>query len=312
MGDGSEKSIEEVKIGDEVITHTGNKRKVLNTFNRFFTGELITIQPKGFPFPLSMTDNHPVAVMTGSCSWRWQPGDFIWKNANDVEINDRILIGYTRNDKSEEILDLANYFGKNVICLDDLMNGKVEFSSETNTKQAIDRCKKVDWKNRIKFPQSAYNKAIFRYIPICPSFARLIGLYLAEGCCTTKRVIFNLAAYEENLAGEILALVKGLFGTTGKTKIVNKRKTGRVVIFGNVNLVRFFKSFAPGSAITKRVPAIFFNCNENIKTALLTGWLDGDGHKRVRSSKKPHLVVSGGIASVGLARDLVIIGFLLA
>lgn len=305
MANGSEKEIEKVKVGDEVTTHVGKSRKVLSLFNRKFSGEMVKIHVKGFPFPLTMTSDHPVGVIAGTCDWRWQPGALTWKHASELEENDRVIIGWSRqNDAKNKILNVLDYLGDGAIDLNDLMNDKCNtFSSKSNKDTAIKKCSQVNWRDRVKLPYSQYNKAILKFVSICPSLGRLIGLYLAEGCCTKKRVIFNLGSHEESLGGEILALVKGLFGINGRIKLSNKRKTALLVIFGNVNFVKFIKTLAPGNAFTKRVPSIFMDSNENVKMAVLQGWLDGDGHMRVKTAKKAHIVVYGSTSSSGMARD---------
>ncbi|MFQ5532992.1 MAG: LAGLIDADG family homing endonuclease, partial [Candidatus Methylomirabilales bacterium] len=53
------KSIEAVEEGEEVLTHEGSFRKVLWTTSHRYRGELVEVQPTGFP-PFRLTPNHPV------------------------------------------------------------------------------------------------------------------------------------------------------------------------------------------------------------------------------------------------------------
>lgn len=61
MRDGTEKPIEEVRVGDLVISHTGETRRVVETFVNPFKGELRSIQGKGFQEDrrLYVTAEHP-------------------------------------------------------------------------------------------------------------------------------------------------------------------------------------------------------------------------------------------------------------
>lgn len=53
------KPIESVTDGDHVLTHAGEYRKVEWASAHAFDGELVEVQPTGFP-PLRLTENHPV------------------------------------------------------------------------------------------------------------------------------------------------------------------------------------------------------------------------------------------------------------
>jgi len=53
------KPIEEVKEGDEVLTHEGCIRKVTGTMAHWYQGEVVEVSPTGFP-PFRLTPNHPV------------------------------------------------------------------------------------------------------------------------------------------------------------------------------------------------------------------------------------------------------------
>jgi hypothetical protein len=284
MADGSERNIEDLRIGDRVVTHTGKSRYVINTMNRVYSGEMIKLKVRSFPFPITMTSDHPVAVIAGRCNWRWQPGALIWKKAGELTTEDRVIIGYSRDPLPRSNLDTSTLFGN-------------------------DKFKIID--DKVRMLCSMKKSAIYRYVPISPSLGRFIGLYLAEGGCTHKKVKFDLSAKEESLAMEIIALGKGLFGAKGTTRLVNKNKTGRVVEFNNVNLVRVIKHLVPDKVYTKRVPAQFFNADEQIKLAIIMGWLDGDGHQKVRRDKdaKARMRITGVTTSIGLARDMTVLAY---
>jgi predicted Ser/Thr protein kinase/intein/homing endonuclease len=281
MADGSEKNIEEVNVGDEVVTHSGKCRKVLNTMNRTYSGKMVTLTVSHFPFPLTMTEDHPVAVVESSQNWRWVPGNLVWKKAKDLTNEDRVLIGW-RKESEDKTIDLSVY-------LDNFVSAF------------------VDGFEKVRIPTGEKKNAINRFVPVTHSLARLFGLYLAEGCCTTKKVVFNLSHKEQNLASEIISLVKAIFGANATQRLVNKNKTGRIVEINNVNLAKVFKGMAPGLAGTKRVPPIFMCASESVKTGLLSGWLDGDGHKKLKKDNKTgkySVSISGTTISENMSRDI--------
>lgn len=62
-GDGSIKSIEDIRVGDDVLSHTGETNKVINTFNRLYTGVMYQFKASNLTIPITMTAEHPVLVV---------------------------------------------------------------------------------------------------------------------------------------------------------------------------------------------------------------------------------------------------------
>jgi hypothetical protein len=60
-GDGLKK-IEDVKIGDKVLTHTGKYSRVLKTMYRWYDGDVVTLKSGALSelFPTTVTDNHRI------------------------------------------------------------------------------------------------------------------------------------------------------------------------------------------------------------------------------------------------------------
>lgn len=280
MANGSEKSVESVKIGDHVVTHKGRVRPVTDTMSRSYTGDMVDMTVSGFPFPLTMTADHPVAVLPSRCDWRWQPGELQWKKAGDLTPNDRVVLGYNREQGVDGRVDLVGVLDKHVVVA-----------------------------TGIKKPGTMDKNAVPTTVKVNSALARFIGVYIAEGgCYEGKKVVFNLAADEESLANEIIDLGQRLFGASGTTRLVNERKTGRVVEFHNSNLHDAIKHIVPGDVYSKRVPPLFFSASEEVKEALLIGWFDGDGCSEVRVQKgKPSVRMTGVTASNGLARDMCVL-----
>lgn len=285
MADGREKFIENVSFGDEVITVNGQGKAVIDTMSRLYSGKMVTMSVKGFPFPITMTEDHPVAVIPSRCNWRWQPDELEWKKAGELTVEDRVVIGFDKQNSVRGIIDLS-----------DALGAKADFSVDENDIEMI------------RVPYTQHKNAINRYVPMSPSLARFFGLYLAEGgCYEGKKVVFHLNAKESALANEIIVLAKGLFGVSGTTRLVNERKTGRVVEFHNSNFYDVIKHYVPDNVYLKRVPPMFFAQDEQVKMSLVFGWMDGDGHYKLRKVKnKPAVRMTGVTASAGLARDMTV------
>jgi intein-like protein with splicing domain/LAGLIDADG DNA endonuclease family protein len=79
------KSIEDIKINDLVISHTGRNRKVLGIISRDYEGDLIEISSFGSSENILCTPNHPVRVYNSSLQ------SYEWKNAEDITLQDRLV-----------------------------------------------------------------------------------------------------------------------------------------------------------------------------------------------------------------------------
>ncbi len=304
LSNGSEMAIESIQVGDEVVTHTGQNRKVVDTMTRLYDGELVMLHVSGFPFPLEMTADHPVAVMDDG---------FRWKQASDLEENDKVLIGWGRSE-NDPVLDMVKILGSDrVIDFDELMKENAYTRGNEpqvpigNVGVARDVVKRsgIDWKGRIKLVRGLTENAILRHVPVSPSLGRLIGLYLAEGGTDAWRIVFTFHAKETALAGEVLALVRGLFGVEGELVRQRERKTVLKVRFNNQTLAEVFKALVPGNVYTKRIPGVFFTAGIETRLALLLGWMAGDGYVGIKGGKQPSNVrITGVTTCAGLARDM--------
>ncbi len=62
--------IEQIKVGDKVLTHKGNFKVVTEVFQREYTGKMYTFRTLGNSERLSVTEGHPILVYSGGTT-RW-------------------------------------------------------------------------------------------------------------------------------------------------------------------------------------------------------------------------------------------------
>jgi hypothetical protein len=299
MGDGTEKAIEDVKVGDEVISHTGQKRKVLELKRRSYTGPLYAAQVAGHPSVLRMTAEHPVAVFPNSRSsgHGYTPGKLKWVEAKDLNQKDRVLVPFGNRQGREQRLDLKDW-----------LPGQNDRHDSSIIETDRVRCKKAhSWCNR--------------FIDVGSEFGRLVGLYLAEGSIRVENrvrpegdsrvegITFTFGGDEQHFADETICLMRSVFGAESRAIVKPKGKNVIIVRCDNKTVGLFFRSFCGGKAYTKSVPPIFFDAPFRARMALLRGWLDGDGHVRVKrkqgvSREYVEFSVTGTTVSNRLSRDM--------
>jgi len=249
MQDGSEKKIEDVKIGETVINHKGEPAKVTNVIKKKFTGDLVTVKIKGHHREITATETHHGMFLPYS-TYRFKYNRCERKKFGELEIGDYMLLPFG----SQEI--------KNHTILYD--NG--------NTIKEI----KVD------------NK-----------FARLIGLYLAEGGLSTgNAVTWSFNSNETMYMEEVKILVKEIFDidtTIHKTGCDNCLRVSANSPF----IKNFFSTLINGNIYTKSIPSLFFTADKSIRLSLIRGWLDGDGYKNFKVN-----AVIGYTSSDNLGHDM--------
>lgn len=102
MADGSEKFIDEIKIGDYVYTAQGNIRKVIDTIAKPFSGELVEIQVKGYATTIAATPDHQFVRYTNlwyskkdkryKNRWNLRTENQEWKAIGELKEGDYICL----------------------------------------------------------------------------------------------------------------------------------------------------------------------------------------------------------------------------
>jgi nucleoside-diphosphate-sugar epimerase len=112
------KSIEDVNVGDKVLSDDGTFNVVTDVFRSIYEGELITIDASGIP-TLSATPEHPVKVMVRTGKSRklkdWGKWREEWKKAKELKKGDFLVVpSLAYQEKLDDLLledDLCELFG---------------------------------------------------------------------------------------------------------------------------------------------------------------------------------------------------------
>lgn len=295
MADGTEKELKDVRIGELVVTHTGAIRQVIDTFQKQYTGDMVTIAVRGHSRPITATADHRF-IWFPDCEYGRNNGGrdkkrdasrMEWKAIGDLEVNQRVLIpfGLNLSPAESELIDVEDLTG---LRQDGYL--MAESMRRLPHKTAIIPEYFRTWKH-----------------PICGAvlvdvrLARLIGLYLAEGGASKHRVDFWFNRSEQFLAWETAALIESVFGVAAEINHQPSKPTVVNVRCNSVPLAAFFKSLIPGNVYSKEVPVELFRAERAVRMAALRGWMDGDGHDRGDGSSPK---VTGVSASRPLAQSM--------
>ncbi len=133
----------------------------------------------------------------------------------------------------------------------------------------------------VRFPNE-HKPGIPAHLPLTEEFARLLGLYCAEGSVVKSKdrpnsltITFNFSPQEFGFADETVQLLKHCLGVDAQ---VVKRQTTLGVSVMKASAGLLLKSLAGGKAQDKHVPAQIFNAPRNVAKAFLDAYVAGDGH----------------------------------
>lgn len=265
MADGSEKPIEEIKIGEMVLNHLGDPVRVNNIIKKQFTGNLVTIKIKGWHRTVTATETHHGLRLKHTPGERFKYNGEEKIKFGELQIGDYCAIPYGLNKNLSVVLDVH---------------------------QLLPEAPYDD-----RFVQGG-RKQIPRYIAVDEKFCRLLGLYLAEGGCGNSCVTWSFNHQECLLRQEVKSLVKEIFNLDTAEQKTGCENCIRVAIYGKV-CVEFFKALVPGNLYSKTIPNFVFGLSHQCKMALIRGWLDGDGFKNFKVN-----AVIGYTSSKTLAEDM--------
>jgi len=142
------KNIEEVKLTDKLLTHTGIFQKICNLQNKLYNGDLYDINIKYHGDIITCTEEHPFYVREKENNLTF--GKPVWKEAKYLNQNDyfgmvintnSIIPNFTIN-KINIILDKPEfwYILGYYICNGSCLNNKIYFSiPEINKKEIIEK-----------------------------------------------------------------------------------------------------------------------------------------------------------------------------
>ena len=95
MADGTRKPIQDVDVGELVVSHMGKSRRVNGTVKKLYSGTLVTMHADEGWIPVTATSDHQFLS-----SLPPKGMDHVWKSCGQLELGDLLLAHYPKVDKS--------------------------------------------------------------------------------------------------------------------------------------------------------------------------------------------------------------------
>ncbi|GMV19997.1 MAG: hypothetical protein AMXMBFR56_82210 [Polyangiaceae bacterium] len=250
MADLTEREIQHVGEGNEVFTHTGAIARVSAVSKRNYEGLLHHVELKGYPYPLTATPEHPLLIDKGQ--------GLVWTPIKDVKPGDFVLMPYGAPREGEpQNIHVPDW-------VPDLWD-----------------CEST----RVRRRSGRRDFDIPRDIPLDENFARLLGLFLAEGSYTHKNdqlsgLVFTFATEEHDYRSFVVEALKNILGAHAEIRMPRLRPSVGDVVCHNSVLAYLFLALCGRGALQKHLPSVIFKAPTQVRRALLRGWLEGDGTKK--------------------------------
>jgi intein/homing endonuclease len=287
------KPIEEICVGERVLSHKGRWTPVRRIFRRFYQGKIFLIHVAYCSQPLKITPGHKVLVRRrGEIEPIWVPseelreGDFMFlptprpASAYARELNlMELLPGHPSDGKwlyygsvSGETLRIHQALAE----LESIKPGVLR-QLATNLQVRYDKVR------RLRSTGAPTRLCIPNCIKIDQNLTTLVGYYLAEGSVTLRPagrhvITFVFGDDEQSFVQEVERLMNLVFGVRGKLTHVESEKAVKLAFYCKPIAELFAQTFGRYSR-TRSLPTWFWDLPNDLLVGLVRGYWNGDGSK---------------------------------
>ncbi len=249
LTDQNYKPIEEIKVGDSVLTHDGNYKKVQEVYARPYSGVIQRIKIKGDGInTIEVTNDHPFLYVDKLKQRERNKGwNVRWNTPQFFKKNDYLVLPINKTVRSKDFheVEIKEYAGK-----------KAGF------------------------------KKVRKKIPSTKEFFKLAGYYLAEGSISGGSYLnFSFGSHERGYIEEVKILLQKVFNIEKMQEFTHKKNHGTSVVVSSVELCRLFEQFGRG-ANKKEIPEWMLFEQPEKQQELITSYFCGDGNYYNQRSKK--------------------------
>jgi len=300
--------IEDIKIGERVLSSDGYYHKVLRTFKNDYNGELLSIQSSVSSQPILTTPEHPFLVMRGkhqsliskpcdsSCDTYINNGDGDgnqrphnvqilpsgnwWARVHTVE-GKRITLG-SHKTKEDAVNAIINYKKENYKLGHNLDWDEAEninkydwlvskWNSEIKDVDIINIPQEFLKNTKLGLQRNGVDK-----FELNEEFLWIIGIYIAEGSCSKRSLNFALHKEETVFQNRIITFFQKL---GYNAKLITSSENGVCVVVNSTTLALWFPKWLGHLCYNKRIPQELMQLPVEKTWALIKGIYDGDGSK---------------------------------
>lgn len=275
MGTGGLKNIEDIEVGEEVITHKGRNKKVEYVHEYDQDGEMIKYTTVNSNIPVTTTKTHEIfAIKHAHCdkgdkrAYRickptckqeycvnppYESYKPEWIPASELEKDDVLVYPiYKPTGEFPKVLDLADYTD---------CSSRYKYDNEFVWAQ-----------KHVKVP---------RFIEVNEDLVRLAGYYVSEGGTSgeARTINFTFHSKEHDYIIEVVKLIRRVFGKDVRIKVQDRVEEGnsyRIWVSSKI-VCHFMSSLFGHNTYVKRLPEWFKDLPDTLVRNFLETAVFGDG-----------------------------------
>jgi intein/homing endonuclease len=265
------RKIKDIRVGDEVLTHLGNYKKVTNICIKDFDGDMYKLKFKG-QLSLDITYNHPIYIASENYSRNE------YKNGN-----------YNKYTKRSWLL--PNEIKNKHRCVN------IQESYKDNINKSIDHCDLFE-----RHKNFSEKNIKLKSIKLDHKFAKFLGLFLADGNCYKNKSSYRVSIAFNKNQKELIEEIKSYFIEL-KLNYVGRfqNKNGYNLSVNNKTLYELLVKCYDLETKEKILPNYAIDLGLDLKY-VLEYWLKGDGWICNREGRQKSII--GCSTSISLALSM--------
>lgn len=257
-----EKCIQDIRVGDKVLTHKGRYRSVYHIMQRPYKGKIYTITYYGDnDASLHVTAEHPLLVSRRKKKeYRNTVFERIWIRADEVKVGDYLV--YPKYKKERETMLIETETVREP-------QRMYKYSHIRQYKPHVDLLMEYGCGAATQTKQIA--------LDLTPDFYRLVGYFLSEGHVDREHYLtFTFHEKEEKYINDVKSLLMQYFG---KSPIQSKvRNNGITIILCSTIVARLFAREFGSTHEEKKIPQWMIDGPKEHLIELIKGMWRGDGN----------------------------------
>lgn len=253
--EGSLVPIEDVAVGDEVKTHAGRYRKVLETMAFGYDGDMYSFKVHQSDSELRCTEDHNLYVFrrTGGTTYldgALPEGEYKWVSASEVRIGDYLVMPVGKS-----VEDVERIVAKRDV-------EWVQGSYKTKTGKVV--------------PPTKSKRSMRLEIKANADFFRFVGYHLSDGAASGNRTSICFGAHEVEYVDDVKRICRECLGIEAKARREGRRNMW-VVDVNSAPLAQWLRDEFLCGAHSKRIPLWVQELPIEKQRQLLVGFFRGDG-----------------------------------
>ena len=303
------KAIEDVSIGDLVITHLGNTKPVTQLHkNLLGDRKLFDLKCYGTP-AFTVTENHRLWSISAE-QQKWRSESPSWNRVDYLRTGDWIAIPKKSGGVETETIDLAQFVS---MFPNDGNNVTYEYTVDDTKIHIVSHWTRADHLNGNPegIAMNKENISINRFLTIDDDFAQFLGIWYGDGHIMTRRNTsgtqvhsgIGITAHSEsvdllNFCKDVMLKATGIIASEHKMKNQNCSQ----IQFSSTFLGNVFNHLFGRHFDGKKMYTNAYNWNEGLFKSFLSGLISSDGCVSKEGS------ISISMANVPLVKSIYMLG----